>query len=217
MLSRISQFAALCALLISSGCCASLSCGDGCGGRSPYAGMKYERCCETCGASGCWGGPGGCGCGDACSCGDKVACGDGCGSRHGSCGCGQSGCAGCCTVPGGPCVRLLRRIGSKLDCAGCGECYWNEWYNDPPSCAEPCDCCGNYIGPGHACTCCSAKPYYARTPYACGCGCPSCGGGCGGCSTGCGPEGCAANSHAPAEPMVAERPGQVDAEELFRK
>jgi hypothetical protein len=218
MLSRISQVAALCGLLVASGC-ASLSCGDGCSGKSPYAGKKYEQCCETCGSNGCWGGcgSGNCSCGSSCGCGDNVACGGQCdGSCGGSCGCGNGGdgCCSGCTVPGGPCVRLLRRIGSKLDCAGCGECYWNEWYNDPPSCAEPCDCCGNYIGPGHACTCCSAKPYYSRTPYACGCGCPSCGGSC---STGCGPADCAANSHQPAEPLVAERTNGVDAEELFSK
>jgi hypothetical protein len=48
-------------------------------------------------------------------------------------------------------------MGAWLDCAGCGECYWNEWYNDPPSCAEPCDCYGNWAGPGH--------PGYFRAPY----------------------------------------------------
>jgi hypothetical protein len=29
----------------------------------------------------------------------------------------------------------------------CGECYWSEWFNDPPDCCDPCDCYGNYAGP----------------------------------------------------------------------
>lgn len=33
-------------------------------------------------------------------------------------------------------------------CTGCSsELYWNEWYNDPPRCCDPCDRCGNWIGP----------------------------------------------------------------------
>jgi hypothetical protein len=28
----------------------------------------------------------------------------------------------------------------------CGECYWSEWFNDPPACHDPCDCYGNYAG-----------------------------------------------------------------------
>jgi hypothetical protein len=44
--------------------------------------------------------------------------------------------------------------------AGCGcneEVYWNEWHNDPPRCCDPCDCYGNWTGPG-------SGPYHA--PYA---------------------------------------------------
>jgi hypothetical protein len=26
--------------------------------------------------------------------------------------------------------------------------YWSEWHNDPPQCCDPCDRCGNWIGPG---------------------------------------------------------------------
>jgi hypothetical protein len=35
--------------------------------------------------------------------------------------------------------------------------YWSEWHNDPPRCCDPCDHCGNWIGP-------SAGSY--RAPYA---------------------------------------------------
>jgi hypothetical protein len=34
------------------------------------------------------------------------------------------------------------------DCS-CGECYWSEWFNDPPDCQDPCDCYGNYAGHRH--------------------------------------------------------------------
>jgi hypothetical protein len=35
------------------------------------------------------------------------------------------------------------------DCGtcGCGECYQGDWISQPPRC-EPCDHCGNWIGPG---------------------------------------------------------------------
>jgi hypothetical protein len=26
--------------------------------------------------------------------------------------------------------------------------YWSEWHNDPPQCCDPCDCYGNWVGPG---------------------------------------------------------------------
>lgn len=32
-------------------------------------------------------------------------------------------------------------------CTGCGDCYWSEWYNDPPDCCDPCNRCGDYVGP----------------------------------------------------------------------
>ena|SRR5205085_1144370 len=34
------------------------------------------------------------------------------------------------------------------DCS-CGECYWSEWFNDPPACHDPCDCYGNFAGHRH--------------------------------------------------------------------
>jgi hypothetical protein len=164
MLSRACQFAALIAALAASGCSCCVTCSKSvCGpGKSPYAFQKYNCCCETCGPNGGCGGQDG-------GCGEKVACGDACGASGCTSAC-SSGCAagcdgcGCDDGCGGrPCLRFLRRLGSALNCAGCGECYWNEWYNDPPSCAEPCDCCGNWAGPGHASSCCNQKPN-------CGCG-----------------------------------------------
>ena len=34
---------------------------------------------------------------------------------------------------------------------GCGEIYWDEWLSDPPDCCDPCDDCGNWVGPQHGC------------------------------------------------------------------
>jgi hypothetical protein len=40
-------------------------------------------------------------------------------------------------------------LGCCSPCAGCsGETYWNEWHNDPPRCQDPCNCHGDWIGPG---------------------------------------------------------------------
>jgi hypothetical protein len=117
--------AALGALALSGiGCASRLGCGDDCRQKSPYAGMKYQCPCETCGPEFCQH----CGAQDG-ACGDQVQCGSGC--------------------DGGKCDgRLCRRLWSAMfHCTGCGELYWNEWINDPPACVEPCDCYGNYIGP----------------------------------------------------------------------
>jgi hypothetical protein len=108
------------------------------------------------------------GCQSITSCGDS--CGRGCSmafqkydcSCDGVCGqcCGGSTecadkCDGACNGPceGGP----LRRLLGCTSCTGCGECYWNEWHNDPPSLCEPCDRCGHYVGRG-------ATGHY-RAPY----------------------------------------------------
>jgi hypothetical protein len=101
-----------------------------------------------------WYGSGSCGCGDSCGEG-----GCGCETSSGcepccATGCGSDGCGGCCK-PVGPCGRLWN---SLCGCSGCDcESYWSEWYNDPPRCCDPCDQCGNWIGP-------SAGSY--RAPYA---------------------------------------------------
>jgi hypothetical protein len=58
----------------------------------------------------------------------------------------------------------LSWICSCCPCGGCsGETYWSEWHNDPPYCHDPCNCHGDWIGPG----------------------CPSCGPGCGACNGPC--------------------------------
>ena len=44
------------------------------------------------------------------------------------------------------CLRKLLTCGS-----GCGELYVDEWLNDPPDCCDPCDNCGNWIGPHGSC------------------------------------------------------------------
>jgi len=56
------------------------------------------------------------------------------------------GPAACATECGGPaCGTPMRWL---LTCgAGCGEVYCDEWINDPPSDCDPCDPCGNHVGP----------------------------------------------------------------------
>jgi hypothetical protein len=59
----------------------------------------------------------------------------------------------------GPLYCLVKLCDSCC-CSGCGcdgEVYWSEWHNDPPRCCDPCDCYGNWTGPGNG-------PY--RAPYA---------------------------------------------------
>lgn len=120
-------------------------CGNGCRTKSPYAGMKYDACCETCGPN----------CGPSCGRGGACCCGSACE------GCGDGvGCAGACGTKG---CRKCWFFG-MFDCAGCGGCYWNEWYNDPPARCEPCDCHGNYIGPGN--TGYYQAPYLHQAEYA---------------------------------------------------
>jgi len=141
------------------------ACGSSCGvaGYS-YAGQKY------CGDGGC--GP--CKplinvCTGPCSCG--VACEPGCGCEPGCAvepGCGVGACGDVCGP--GPCgcgpvgenlAFGLHAIGSEFrrllsplgiccpngGCGGCGELYWSEWHSDPPACCDPCDDCGNWVGP----------------------------------------------------------------------
>lgn len=59
--------------------------------------------------------------------------------------CGPEGCGPC-----GP-DTLLPHLVERTRCAsGCGEVYLGEWWADPPHC-DPCDQCGNYIGPVGCC------------------------------------------------------------------
>ncbi|MCA9236099.1 MAG: hypothetical protein KDA44_11550 [Planctomycetales bacterium] len=148
-------------LAAASGCSALRGgdcCDEGCRDGRSFAGMKYDACCEHCGG-GC--GKSGC-CDDQCagSCDDcndaccDAAC-DACGA--GDCGrCAGDGCGCSCQKKGGWFSRVCRKCG--IGCAGCGEFYWCEWENDPPACCEPCNCHGDYIGPG--------DPGYYRAPYA---------------------------------------------------
>src|ERR1700737_3526797 len=52
-----------------------------------------------------------------------------------------------------------RNLGRNWCCSQCGETYWSEWFNDPPDCCDPCDCCANFTG--HCCHhhCGPAGPY----------------------------------------------------------
>jgi hypothetical protein len=104
-------------------------------------------------------------CGSGCSCGRSGSsfagmkyneCCETCGPGF-ACKCGRDRCGGCRTCKPPHCPIL----GTLTDCAGCGERYWNEWYNDPPRCADPCDCCGNWVGPGipSCCNHCGACGY----------------------------------------------------------
>jgi hypothetical protein len=46
--------------------------------------------------------------------------------------------------------------GALCGASSCGcdsEVYWCEWHNDPPRCCDPCDRCGNWVGPGAGCDC----------------------------------------------------------------
>ena len=60
------------------------------------------------------------------------------------------GSCGTCGVCGGPCEGYTPAgyLGHKLTCgSGCGEIYWGPWLNDPPDDCDPCDDCGNWVGP----------------------------------------------------------------------
>lgn len=55
-----------------------------------------------------------------------------------------------CGVCGGDCQghTPATYLKSKLTCgSGCGEIYWGEWLSDPPDDCDPCDDCGNWVGP----------------------------------------------------------------------
>ena len=113
------------------------------------------------------------GCGQSC----QTDCGSG---DYGGCG---NGCLGC---------SLCEHTRTQLtSCAGCGDVYWGEWMSDPPDACDPCDGCGNWIGP-RCCpprlfeffTCSIGGLWGYRNGSDGGCehgsGCSSCGGGGGG-------------------------------------
>jgi hypothetical protein len=82
------------------------------------------------------------------------------------------------------CGHLLSVLCCCNPCAGCsGETYWSEWHNDPPRCQDPCNCHGDWIGPGNGGGCCPS--------------CGPCDGGCAG-AQGCP---CNSNGYAAAAPV----------------
>ncbi|WP_146443611.1 hypothetical protein [Botrimarina colliarenosi] len=141
-------------------------CGDcGCDSHKPLINVcTGPDCCGGCEP--------GCGCAPSCGCGMEAGCGvePGCGCDVGcgdTCGVGPCGCGNCPIIQnvgfGLKCIgsevrNLLRPIGTPLGlccpqgsgcggCGGCGDLYWNEWHSDPPRCCDPCDDCGNWVGP----------------------------------------------------------------------
>lgn len=132
--------------------CCDTQCGCGCEPdccAEPACCAEPDCCCEPecCAEPACCAEPDCCCEPDCCA---EPACG--CDDCCDACGCGD-GCK----------LHLLGRIKQRLGgimgkclggCCGCGGCdgeiYWNEWHNDPPRCCDPCDKCGNWIGPSTA-------------------------------------------------------------------
>jgi hypothetical protein len=54
-----------------------------------------------------------------------------------------AGLSGCCCEPWGGCYPC----GNNWCGPSCGELFWCEWFSIPPQCCDPCDECGNFIGP----------------------------------------------------------------------
>ncbi|MBX3425412.1 MAG: hypothetical protein KF688_07015 [Pirellulales bacterium] len=153
-----------------SDCCGSGDCAAGRNGRS-FAGMKYEACCEQCGGGFGFGGcTSGC-CGSSCDSCTDACCDEPCDAcAGGECDrCAGDGCACRCRDKkflGLFSGKWARALCGCSGCSGCGELYWCEWQNDPPACCEPCDCHGNYLGPGDAgyCRAPNAVPELAAIP-----------------------------------------------------
>jgi hypothetical protein len=78
-----------------------------------------------------------------------------CGDCDGRGDCGDCDACGPCDTCGmGPCScpPIFGGFFNMLTCgAGCGDIYWGEWINDPPDDCDPCDDCGNWIGPQSCC------------------------------------------------------------------
>jgi hypothetical protein len=124
-------------------------CRDGCGPLLPSARMAD---CGTMAVDDC---------ANDCANGCADGCADGCATE--SCG---SSCA--------PCGYGF--WSSLLGCrAGCGRMYWGEWAYDPPDACDPCDDCGEWVGP----RCCPPSGWFTFWQGLCGL---RCGGVCG-CTT----------------------------------
>jgi hypothetical protein len=101
---------------------------------------------------------------------------------------------GCCCCKG---------LGNKeLDNWGCGEVYHSEWHNDPPDCCDPCDCWGNYTGPG---CCTECRSLYPKKNILFSCPCPQCCQAESCCDEGC-EEGCDDCGHSAGEYVDHEGP-----------
>jgi hypothetical protein len=171
-----------CGCGVECGCAAPCGCGDECGCgvpccHHPSMGGQTWDCCDGEGPKLCYcTGPCGecchrgcCGCiarwwhGDGCGC--AACCGEAACGCENTCGCepccdAGCGCEPCCATECAPCyVSPCKALWNALcGCSGCDcELYWSEWHNDPPRCCDPCDQCGNWIGPGEGCY---------RAPYA---------------------------------------------------
>jgi hypothetical protein len=140
-------------------------------GRSLHTPFQGGGCNGNCGGNcngNCGGNCGGAGCVDgACGCGNQ-GCAGGCGNqghgndfgakaRDGGWGCFNFGwgCNNCCSIfgcsshyldPQGACYGAYCATGCRA--AGCGPMYWGDWFNVPRT-TDPCDCCGNFVGPSH--------------------------------------------------------------------
>lgn len=134
--------------------------GCGCGG--------CESCgCESCGRSCGFRVEHECGCRESCGC-ESCGCGrESCGCGCESCGCESCGCGcGRCGFPLFPnlfpwlrCERC-KGAGERYSCGsqcGCGDLYLGDWRSQPPRC-EPCNCCGDWVGPGEP------RPCYQMPP-----------------------------------------------------
>ena len=52
-----------------------------------------------------------------------------------------SSSVGCCWRAKAPWPAGLSWYGPGCECV-----YWNEWFSHPPTCHDPCDCWGNFVG-----------------------------------------------------------------------
>jgi hypothetical protein len=123
--------------------------------RHCWGSWAYYGACDSCGyCDNCPPGPCG-GCHEPFS----GCCNDGCGSYDSCGGCCNDCCDDCCH-PFAFLHHLFHSPGPlgccDYPCQGCGEKYYCDWINSPPTC-EPCDCCGNYTG-------CDPRPCYQQSP-----------------------------------------------------
>lgn len=177
LLSRASVGLLLLCCLLAGGCASNCcllrgnSCGDVCG---DVCGCEIDSCGDICKPkSMAFERYKGCGCPLPKIC---VCTGPECGTCDScpSCGCDEPvcGCSGAVCEKKPCCLSCLGSlIGRFKKSAGCGdaccgdtccgdtccepgsiggcdcELYWSEWHNDPPRCCDPCDKCGNWVGP----------------------------------------------------------------------